>query len=99
MVDKRRNQALNKSVIQAIPMTIENAKAFLADVKANGPSADAMQKIGKDFTGEHIKAALKESGVDHHEDLLKGAAGGSAASDWTAAGGAVAGGAAAAGAA
>ena len=78
-------------------MTVENAHAFLADIKANGPSAEAMAKIGKDFKPEHMKEALKSKGVNH-EDLLKGASGGSAASDWVSAGGSVAGGAASAGA-
>ena len=75
-------------------MTVENANAFLADVKANGPSAAAMQKIGKDFTPEHMREALKTKGVNH-DDLLKSSSGGSKASDWTSAGGAAAGGAAA----
>jgi len=79
-------------------MTVENANAFLADIKANGPSAAAMAKIGKDFQPEHMQEALKSKGANH-EDLLKGASGGSAASDWTSAAGSVAGGAAAAGAA
>ena len=70
-------------------MSVENAHAFLADLKANGPSAAAMSKIGKDFQPEHMQEALKSKGKNH-EDLLKGASGGSAATDWISAGGAAA---------
>ena len=77
-------------------MTVENAHAFLDDIKANGPSAAAMAKIGKDFQPEHMKEALKSKGVNH-DDLLKGASGGSAAG-WVSMAGSAAGGAAAAGA-
>ena len=57
-------------------MTVENANAFLDELKANGPNAKLMSKIGKDFQPEHMQEALKAKGVNH-EELLKGASGGS----------------------
>jgi len=75
-------------------MTVENANAFLDELKANGPNAKLMSKIGKDFQPEHMKEALEARGVNH-EEIWKGASGGSSASKWGEAGGAAAGGAAA----
>ena len=74
-------------------MTVENANAFLDELKANGPNAKLMSKIGKDFQPEHMKEALEARGVNH-EEILKGASGGSSASKWGEAGGAAAVGAA-----
>ena len=65
-------------------MTVENANAFLDELKANGPSAKLMSKIGKDFQPEHMKEALKAKGVNH-EEMLKQAAGAGSAT-WEAAG-------------
>ena len=58
-------------------MTVENANAFLDELKANGPNAKLMSRIGKDFQPEHMQEALKAKGINH-EELLKGASGGSA---------------------
>ena len=59
-------------------MTVENANAFLDELKANGPSAKLMSKIGKDFQPEHMKEALKTKGLNH-EEMLKQASGAGAA--------------------
>ena len=56
-------------------MTVENANAFLDELKANGPNTKLMSKIGKDFQPEHMKEALEARGVNH-EEILKGASGG-----------------------
>ena len=56
-------------------MTVENANAFLDELKANGPNAKLMAKIGTDFQPEHMQEALKAKGVDH-EEILKKASGG-----------------------
>ena len=61
---------------QDFQMTVENANAFLDELKANGPNAKLMSKIGKDFQPEHMQEALKAKGINH-EELLKGASGGS----------------------
>ena len=74
-------------------MTVENANAFLDELKANGPNVKLLAKVGKDFQPEHIQEALKAKGLNH-EEMLKQASGAGAAT-W----GAGAGGAAAAGAA
>ncbi len=63
-------------------MTVENANAFLDELKANGPNAKLMAKIGTDFQPEHMQEALKARGVDHEERLKKAAGGGSLT--WTA---------------
>ena len=77
-------------------MTVENAHAFLDELKEKGHSPELMSKIGTDFNDEHISQALKERGTSKDE-LLKAAAGGSATSDWVGVGiGAVALGSAAA---
>ena len=57
-------------------MTVENAKAFLDELKANGPSAKLMARIGKDFQPEHMQEALKAKGLNH-EEMLKQVSGGS----------------------
>ncbi len=75
-------------------MTVENANAFLDELKANGPNAKLMAKIGKDFQPEHMQEALKAKGLNHEEILKKASGGGQAT--WAAANGV---GAAAAGAA
>ena len=66
-------------------MTVENANAFLDELKANGPNAKLMSKIGKDFQPEHMKEALEARGVNH-EEILKGASGGGTGT-WVYAGG------------
>ena len=77
-------------------MTVENAHAFLDELKEKGHSPELMSKIGTDFKDEHICQALKERGTSK-DQLLKAAAGGSATSDWVGVGiGAVALGSAAA---
>ena len=58
-------------------MTVENANAFLDELKANGPSAKLMSKIGKDFQPEHMQEALKSQEILDKE-TLKGFAGGDA---------------------
>ena len=62
-------------------MTVENANAFLDELKANGPSAKLMARIGKDFQPEHMQEALKAKGLNH-EEMLKQVSGGST-SDFT----------------
>ena len=77
-------------------MTVENAHAFLDELKEKGHSPELMSKIGTDFKDEHIIQALKKRGTSK-DQLLKAAAGGSATSDWVGVGiGAVALGSAAA---
>ena len=56
-------------------MTVENAHAFLDELKEKGHSPELMSKIGTDFKDEHICQALKERGTSKDE-LLKSAAGG-----------------------
>ena len=65
-------------------MTVENANAFLDELKANGPNAKLMTKIGKDFQPEHMQEALKARGVNH-EEILKQSSGGGG-STWAGAG-------------
>ena len=60
-------------------MTVENANAFLDELKANGPNAKLMAKIGTDFTPEHMQEALKAKGLNH-EEMLKKASGGTSKS-------------------
>ena len=59
-------------------MTVENANAFLDELKANGPNAKLMSKIGKDFQPEHMQEALKAKGLNHEEMLKKASGAGSA---------------------
>ena len=61
-------------------MTVENAHAFLDELKEKGTSPELMSKIGTDFKDEHICQALKERGTSKDE-LLKAAAGGTE-QDW-----------------
>ena len=77
---------------QDFPMTVENANAFLDELKANGPNAKLMSKIGKDFQPEHMQEALKAKGFNH-EEMLKKASGGSGGNSpwWGVAGSAAAG--------
>ena len=70
---------------QDFQITVENANAFLNELKASGPSAKLIARIGKDFQPEHIKEALKARGVNH-EEILKGASGGGTGT-WVYAGG------------
>jgi len=63
-------------------MTVENAHSFLDELRANGPNAKLMSKIGTEFQPEHMQEALKTKGINHDE-LLKEASGGSSASDWS----------------
>ena len=56
-------------------MTVGNANTFLDELKANGPSAKLMSKIGTDFQPEHMQEALKSRGLNH-EEMLKEASGG-----------------------
>ena len=65
-------------------MTVENANAFLDELKANGPNAKLMTKIGKDFQPEHMQEALKAKGVNHEEILKQSSGGYSANSTWAA---------------
>ena len=62
-------------------MTVENANAFLDELKANGPNAKLMAKIGKDFQPEHMQEALKAKGVNHEEILKQSSGGGRATWD------------------
>ena len=62
-------------------MTVENAHAFLDELKEKGHSPELMAKIGTDFNSDHIDEALKERGTSKDE-LLKSAAGGSSTTDW-----------------
>ena len=57
-------------------MTVENAHAFLDELKEKGHSPELMSKIGTDFNADHMNQALKERGTSKDE-LLKAAAGGS----------------------
>ena len=76
-------------------MTVENANAFLDELKANGPNAKLMAKIGKDFQPEHMQEALKAKGLNHEEMLKEASGGGKDVRDGVAIGvGAAAGGAA-----
>ena len=63
-------------------MTVENAHAFLDELKEKGHSPELMSKIGTDFKDEHICQALKARGTSK-DDLLKVAAGGSGTIDVT----------------
>ena len=63
-------------------MTVENAHAFLDELKEKGHSPELMSKIGTDFTPEHINQAFKERGTSKDE-LLKSAAGGSSTYGWS----------------
>ena len=63
---------------QDFQMTVENANAFLDELKANGPEAKLVSRIGKDFQPEHMQEALKARGVNH-EEILKQASGGGTA--------------------
>ena len=73
-------------------MTVENANAFLDELKANGPNAKLMAKVGKDFQPEHMQEALKAKGFNH-EEMLKQASGAGSVT-WGVAGGTAAAGAA-----
>ena len=61
-------------------MTVENANAFLDELKANGPNAKLMAKVGRDFQPERMQEALKAKGINH-EELLKEASGGTSAQE------------------
>ena len=39
-------------------MTVENAHAFLDELKEKGTSPELMSKIGTDFNSDHIDEAL-----------------------------------------
>ena len=56
-------------------MTVENAHAFLDELKEKGHSPELMSKIGTDFNSDHMGEALKARGTSKDE-LLKAAAGG-----------------------
>ena len=62
-------------------MTVENAHAFLDELKEKGHSPELMSKIGTDFKDEHICQALKERGTSK-DQLLKAAAGGANTEMW-----------------
>ena len=62
-------------------MTVENAHAFLDELKEKGHSPELMSKIGTDFNSDHIDEALIARGTSKDE-LLKAAAGGSSTSTW-----------------
>ena len=70
-------------------MTLENAHAFLDELKKNGHTPELMSKIGTDFNADHMSEALKARGTSK-DDLLKAAAGGSNTAEWVSAGGSVA---------
>lgn len=53
-------------------MSVENAHAFLDELKKSGPSFELMSQIGNKFQKEHMAEAIKTRGVD-----LQKAAGGS----------------------
>ena len=75
-------------------MTVENANAFLDELKKDGHSPELLAKVGTDFDSSHMSEALKARGTSK-DDLLKIAAGGSSTTDWIGAGAAVVGAAAA----
>ena len=62
-------------------MTVENAHAFLDELKEKGPNPELMSKTGTEFNGDHVDEALKARGTSKDE-LLKAAAGGSSTSTW-----------------
>ncbi len=53
-------------------MSVENAHAFLDELKKSGPTPELMGQIGSKFQKEHMAEAVKTRGVD-----LQKAAGGS----------------------
>jgi hypothetical protein len=57
-------------------MTVENAHAFLDEMKKTGPSPELMSKISSDFTKDHMKEALDSRGIS-----LTSASGGNTA-EW-----------------
>ena len=61
-------------------MTVQNAHAFLDEMKSNGPSPELMSKIGTNFSKDHMKEALDSRGIS-----LTSASGGNTV-DWVAAG-------------
>ena len=61
-------------------MTVENAHAFLDEMKKTGPSPELMSKISSDFTKDHMKEALDSRGIS-----LTSASGGSTV-EWVAVG-------------
>ncbi len=46
-----------------IPMTVENAYAYIESMIQNGPSDDLHAQINVKFKSEHIHQALKERGT------------------------------------
>ena len=66
-------------------MTVENAHAFLDELKEKGHSPELMSKIGTDFNADHMSEALEARGTSKDE-LLKAAAGGSTTTDGAALG-------------
>ena len=70
-------------------MTVENAHAFLDELKEKGHSPELMSKIGTDFNADHMNEALKARGTSKDE-LLKAAAGGSSTTEWLTVGASVA---------
>ena len=56
---------------QDFQMTVENANAFLDELKANGPNAKLMSKIGKDFQPEHMKEALKAKEINEAYEYFR----------------------------
>ena len=63
-------------------MTVENAHAFLDELKQKGHSPELMSKIGTDFNSDHIDEALEARGTSKDE-LLKKVAGGASTDGWT----------------
>jgi len=53
-------------------MSVDNAHAFLDELKKSGPTPELMGQIGTKFQKEHMSEAVKSRGVD-----LQKAAGGS----------------------
>jgi|TARA_B100001121_G_C18578574_1_gene568526 hypothetical protein len=45
-------------------MTVENAHAFLDEMKKKGPTPELMKKVGTHFDKSHLEDALKNRGID-----------------------------------
>ena len=65
-----------KRITQAPEMTVENAHAFLDEMKKNGPSPELLAQVGTNFDKSHMNEALKKRGID-----LSSASGGNT-NDW-----------------
>lgn len=45
-------------------MTVENAHAFLEEMKKTGPTPELLAKVGTHFDKTHMGEALKSRGID-----------------------------------